>query len=108
MAFNNTWNALQNHLRVGSNIPKWTAYNGLLGGSFSITSVDPQFIEVDSPGAQDIQKAHRRDFESVYNLWDDYNQNIVGRHEIRDLTHFSTYIIGILHWLENQLGGQLP
>lgn len=108
MPFVNTWNALQSHLTVGSSIQKWTVYKGLLGGSFSITSVDPQFIDVDPPGAEKIQICHRRDFEIVYNLWDDYNRDIVRRHEIRDLTHFSTYIIGILHWLENQLGGQLP
>ncbi|MFQ5863375.1 MAG: hypothetical protein ACE5IC_09690 [Candidatus Brocadiales bacterium] len=107
MPFSNTWSALQSNLAVGMTIPDWTAARGLLDDSFSIASVTSTHVEIDTPGAQNIQRVPRDDFEVVYNLWQDYCRGAVPRHQIRDLTRFSKYIISIFHWLEGQLGGQL-
>lgn len=108
MPFPNTWNALQGNLEVGTIIPNWIVYSGLLGDSFAVVAVTPTYIEVDTPGAQNLQRVPITDFQVVYNSWNGYCQHAVPRHEIRDSTLFSKYIISILHWLENQVGGQLP
>ena len=108
MPFINTWNALQIRLRRGTVIRNWTAQNGFLGDTFTIVSVKQNYIEVDAPGAQNIQRIPQRDFQIVYNLWDDYCLGNFKRHEIRDRTRFSKYIISILHWLQNNCGGHLP
>ena len=108
MAFTQTWVALQGHLRVGTVVPNWTADNGYLGDSFLITSVGPQTIVADSPNAKNNQIISQNDFGVVYHYWNDYCSGIVPRNQIRDATRFSKYVISILHWLENQLGGTLP
>jgi hypothetical protein len=108
MPFINTWRVLQNQLKSNTIIRNWTAHSGFLGDSFTIVSVNRNYIEVDTPRVQTIQKIPQHDFQTVYNLWDDYCAGNVKRHEIRDQTRFSKYIISILHWLQNNCGGQLP
>jgi len=108
MAFIDTWNALQNQLTPGTTIDNWTFHSGFLGDSFTIRSVTQKYIEVDTPGAQTIQRIPQHDFQIVYNLWNNYCVGRVKRHEIRDQTRFSKYIISILYWLQNKCGGQLP
>jgi len=108
MPFPNTWNTLQDNLAIGTTIPNWTVASELLGDSFSITAVAPTYIELDTPRAQNLQRVPITDFQIVYDLWNGYCQGAVLRHEIRDLTRFSKYIISLLHWLESQSGGQLP
>ncbi len=108
MPFINIWNALQTQLTPGTFIRNWTVQNGFLGDEFTIVSVSQNYIEVDAPGTQNIQKIPKRDFQIVYNLWDDYRSGKVRRYEIRDQTRFSKYIISILHWLLNNSGGHFP
>jgi len=108
MPFVNTWNTLQNQLRQGTVIRNWTAHGGYLGDSFTVVNVSQNYVEVDTPGATNIQRIPQCDFQIVYNLWDDYCLGRVKRYEIRDETRFSKYIISILHWLQNNCGGQLP
>ena len=108
MPFTATWSALQQHLNPGINVPNWTADKGYLGDSFAITSLDSNYISVNTPMAQNIQTIPKDDFSVVYDLWADYCRDIVKRHEIRDATRFSKYIISIFHWLETQLQSGLP
>ncbi len=108
MPFINTWNALQIQLTPGTIIRNWTVENGFLGDEFTIVCVSQNYIEVDTPGAQNIQRIPQQDFQIVYNLWDDYRFGNVRRREIRDQTRFSKYIISILYWLQNNCGGHLP
>lgn len=108
MPFTATWNALQARLAAGTTIPNWTAANDLLGDAFTVTAVAPDHVEVNTPGAQNVQWVPIADFEAVYNVWEPYCRGRVGRAEVRDRTRFSKYVISILHWLEAQCGGQLP
>jgi hypothetical protein len=102
------WSALQGHLSPGTTVSNWTVGNGLLGDTFIVTGVASGHVEVDTPGAKNVQKVPRADFETVYNLWQRYSNRQVTRPEIRDATRFSKYVISILHWLEGQCGGHLP
>lgn len=108
MAFSSTWNALQKHLAVGTRIPNWTAANGLVGDDFTVVALENTHIDIGTVGAENLQAVPRGDFEIVYCLWNGYVQHRTKRHEIRDRTRFSKYIISILHWLEIKTGGQLP
>ncbi len=47
------------------------------------------------------------DFQKVYAIWSSYSQGQTGRAALRDATRFSKYIISVLHWLEQRVGGQL-
>jgi hypothetical protein len=108
LSFAATWSALQANLTPGTTVSNWTAANGFLGDTFTVTTVGSTHVEVDTPGAQNIQKVPSADFETAYNLWQRYCKRQVTRPEIRDATHFSKYVISLLHWLEGQCGGQLP
>jgi hypothetical protein len=90
-------------------IDNWTDDKGYLGDQFTIQAVMPNVIHVNSPGAQNIQKVQRKDFEGVYNVWNQYRAGLFQRHRIRDkITRFSKYVISILYWVERNNGGILP
>ena len=108
MPFTNTWNALQTHLATGTTIPNWTASKGLLGDSFVVSAVSLNHIEVDTSGAENRQRVPVADFQTVYAMWNSYCQDETPRATVRDATRFSKYVISVLHWLEQQIGGQLP
>jgi len=103
-----TWSALQGRLAASTTIPNWTAANGFLGDSFTVTRITTGHVEVSTPGAQTIQTVPVADFQTVYGVWQRYCQGRVSRPQIRDATRFSKYVISILHWLEGQCGGTLP
>jgi hypothetical protein len=108
MPFSATWSALQANLTAGIVVSNWTAAKQLLGDRFTITSVSSSHVQVDTPGALNIQRISSKDFEKVYDCWQKYCARHVPRREIRDSTHFSKYVISIFHWLEGQCGGRLP
>jgi hypothetical protein len=97
MVFSDTWSAIQNSLNPGEKVKNWTAAKGYLGDSFSITRVSSEYVVVSSPEAKNEQSVPKRDFEKLYTIWGSYCAGSVQRQEIRDMTHFSKYIISILH-----------
>ena len=108
MPFADAWNALQTHLIAGTTIPNWTVDKGLLRDSFVVSAVGPDLVEVDTPGAENRQRVPDADFQSVYAMWNGYCRGQTPRAAVRDATRFSKYVISVLHWLEQQIGGQLP
>ena len=107
-AFSDAWAALQSGLSAGTTIDNWTVASGLLGDQFTVVTVTPSFIGVDTPGASNLQRVPQADFELVYDNWASYIAGKTARQELRDRTRFSKYIISILHWVELQVGGVLP
>lgn len=108
MPFPDTWRSLQAELAPGQMVDNWSANRGDLGDSFTVVSVTPRGVKVDTPGAQMIQSISVAQFEKVYDLWPSYRVGSTPRHEVRDVTRFSKYIISIFRWLEGRPGGQLP
>ena len=108
MPFTDTWNALQTNLIPGATIQNWTAANGFLGDTFTVTDVGLRHVKLNIAGAKNVQNVQIEDFETVYNLWQPYCRGGTSRAQIRDATRFSKYVISIFHWLEHQSGGQLP
>ena len=104
MSFEELWERLQQNLAVGTKVQHWSVFRGDLEGEFEITSVKRDSIQVSSTS----QPVPKRDFRAVAEVWDNYCAGDVPRFEIRDLTRFSTYIISILHWQEqNASSGSL-
>src|SRR5687768_2242010 len=108
MSFADSWNTLQTKLSVGAKIPNWTAHKGEIGDAFSIASIEPDAIVVDTPGAKRLQIVPATDFEEVYELWNDYRHRKLERSAFTPLTRYSKYVISILHWLEVSCSGHLP
>lgn len=97
MTFEETWNAIQAGLATGTKIRNWTAANGYLGDTVTISDVSSGRVVVSPPAADSEQSVSKKEFEKVHAVWAGYCSGVVQRHKIRDMTRFSKYIISILH-----------
>lgn len=91
------WATIQQSMRPGTTVRKWSAKKGFLDGSFTVTAVTPASVTVDSPGAKNLQTVPKADFEKVLVIWDRYLAGTVQRIDLRETTRYSTYVIGIIH-----------
>ena len=96
-SFEAVWAQIQRTIAPGDTIRNWSRHSGYLGNNFTIHAVTDRFIEIDSPGAANIQHIAREDFARVHDHWDAYNARMFARSRLRDITRFSTYVISILH-----------
>lgn len=101
--FEHVWGFIQNHLKKGDEIRVWSAFHGDLGWKITIDYLDNQVIVVISPNAKSTQRIPSEDFKRVWVVWADYKRLVVRRYELRDITRFSTYIISILHWYDQEV-----
>lgn len=97
------WPDLVSHLKPGSIIDNWTAFRGDLGDKMTVVGIRDGYIEIEAPKAKSIQRVTKDDFEKVWEIWSDYKSQKIPRHEIRDMTLYSKYIISILHWYEQNV-----
>lgn len=97
-SFDNTWNKIQ-QLSNGTEIKNWTYHSGFLPkGDFTIVSKDKETIVIDTPDAKNLQNVPKKDFQKVFEIWDDYVNGNYPRSKIRDnLSYYSKYIISIFH-----------
>ncbi|MFZ4439951.1 MAG: hypothetical protein ACOYOS_16105 [Syntrophales bacterium] len=109
MPFVNTWNYIQTNLKIGAVIDNWTKDKQYFGDKFTISNIALTQLDIDTPGAKNIQKIPQIDFQGIYNVWPQYIGCTYSRDQIRDnITRYSKYIISILKWVENSNGGTLP
>jgi hypothetical protein len=110
MSFKKTWSYIQSNLHAGQLIDNWTKDGRYYIKQLSIVRVRPgKVILIKSPNAKDVQRIPQDDFKKVYDVWSQYKASTFPRRRIRDdLTRFSTYIISVLHWVEQNNNGTLP
>jgi len=92
------WDAIQ-RLRPIGRLSTWSRA-GKAKIVFEIVSVDHSSISVNPSNGQ-TRKITRSDFESVFDVWDDYKAGKVKRHELSFSVN-SSYIITLLHLVENR------
>lgn len=107
MTFQQAWDLVRQTLRKGETVPVWSAAGQTRSAPFKIVSVGWSAIEVDPPAASKTWRIDRSEFEKVFRVWDDYCSRRVRRDQLRDLTHYSTYIVSILHLVEERTSTQL-
>ena len=95
--FEGAWARIQRTITPGDTIRNWSRHSGYRGNDFTIHGIGARFVEIDSPGAENIQHIPRTDFARVHEHWDAYNAGVFARSRLRDTTRFSTYVISILH-----------
>jgi hypothetical protein len=82
----------------------WSAAGGARS-FFEVTRVDADGITVlTSKGTRCVP---RKDFETIFEIWEGYISRRVQRQSVRGLSVNSTYVISVLHWMEIQprMGG---
>lgn len=96
------WDDLQGKLRVGQEVRHWSANKGYLAGEFLVDRVSPDRIVVSGrsmqTGSVTISKS---DFETVAQVWPQYSTGNFPRQQLREISWRSTYIISLLHWLDD-------
>ena len=100
--FEQLWANLQTNMRIGTEIKNWTAANGYLGDKMTVVNVSNNMTQIEAPKAKNIQSISKSEFEKVWGVWSEYINKKMPRHELRDITHFSKYIISILFWLDKE------
>ena len=95
--FEAVWARIQRTVTPGDTIRNWSRDSGYLRNDFTIHAITDRFVEVDSPGASNIQHVARAEFARVHEHWDAYNAGVFARSKLRDVTRLSTYVISILH-----------
>jgi hypothetical protein len=99
--FNIVWNNIQSRLMEGSNIRVWSAANDYnLDRTFRVEEVEPGAVTISSDRTSFLRRITMSDFANVHARWADYCVGRLPRHELRDLSQNTTYIIGILRWRE--------
>jgi hypothetical protein len=99
-SFENIWQEILRNLKPGMIIKNWTVLKGYFGDDMTVAEVVKNRIIIGAPNAQHLQSIPKSDFLAVWKIWPDYNSRKIERHEIRDITRFSKYIISVFHWLE--------
>ena len=98
--FETWWNMLS-EVRTPLPVPKWSRDSRYQEGLIELVSITADRVVVHVPTAQNPSiKIPRPDFNRVFDRWEGYKLGVVPRSRLRDLTHFSTYIVSILKHFE--------
>ena len=98
LCFESIWLKLQMQLQEDYLMEAWSQHSGYTGGLFRIYAVGDDFVKVEL--TKSIQHISKKEFEKVYDIWSAYKSGLVPRHQLRDITRYSTYIISIFHYLK--------
>jgi hypothetical protein len=99
-----TWQYIQDNLKVGMMIPNWTKDRGYTGEPFEVLEVTWGYIMVGIPKGV---KVHHKDFTLLHKLWDGYRNGPIQRITMRNSSYRSKYVISLFHWVEEK-NGSLP
>ena len=96
--FEDWWNRLPDRIPAGTTVQTWSQPKGHLSATFKFRELDrdEQEVVVDDP----LRRITKHDFEMIYGIWEEYCRGVVARTRINGRTVNSTYIIGILRWLD--------
>lgn len=91
-----TWTELQKSASSEDSIRYWGAYRGYTHGTFVLVEVNDSFVKFTIPSGEHL-KVHRRDFEKIAPLYDEYVSGSIASTEIKRQTGRSAYIFSLVH-----------
>lgn len=102
--FADWWLTLKNQLGPGKTIHHWSVTGRQESGSFlaSVPPMYPECVVVEGPQRTHIYQRmiFTSDFRAVLNIWIDYRRGLIPRRRVDERTKHSTYVLSIIHWLE--------
>jgi hypothetical protein len=106
--FNVIWSDLTARLRsamvseASFDIPNWSNDKGFTGNISRVEAVNYDEVVFIGERTTEPRRVSRRDFKKIFeDYWERYKQGTVSREELVRASRNSTYIISVLHWLEN-------
>lgn len=95
------WNKLCAKLRLGAKIQHWSVTEGLKVDSFVVRHIAANYIQIEGPKDRIYQRTiSAYDFRQVLIDWHGYRVGRVSRKTIDAASKHSTYVIGMIHWME--------
>ncbi|RLE86831.1 MAG: hypothetical protein DRJ49_07290 [Thermoprotei archaeon] len=91
------WYKILSCLKPGDRVKYWSVAGRVRGSYFIVKRVALEYITVEAESTRAEQTIPKRDFLAVYEKWEGYLKGHIKRYELRDITRFSSYIIGIIH-----------
>ena len=107
--FADWWVLLRKHLEPRTAIRHWSAAKGSLSGLFEASPglyASHECVQIEGPHRTHIYQRliFTGDFRAVLERWNDYRAGVISRRSIDAVTKHSTYVISIIHWLEEKAG----
>jgi hypothetical protein len=97
---NDCWNEIRSRLTPNARVCHWSV-TGRAKGEFEIQEVTPDEIVLRTHSGT-IRKVPRKSFEVIFPLWQEYKSGRAQRIELTEESYNSTYVVSVLHWLEEQ------
>ena len=97
---------IQTQLRTGIELESWSRDSAYTTTQFTIYGISPDSIRIVSPTIPRGRSIAKSDFATVHNFWSDYRAGKVSRAKMATLSHNTSYIFGILKWLEDEAKGE--
>jgi hypothetical protein len=94
------WELVKKHILPGYKFKTWSVIKGFLKVEYEIIEITENSIVAKSKTAKSLQVIPKEDFFTLAIEWEDYKEGDILRSEWRNKTWFSSYIIGILHWMD--------
>jgi hypothetical protein len=105
-SFENVWMSIVSTLQRGEVVKNWGVSRGFTGNTFVIEQIQNTAVTVIGGKLTEPRSVSKRDFEKVYEVWDDYVAGNYPRAKMTDLSQNTTYILSVLRLI---LGGtELP
>jgi hypothetical protein len=99
--FEDAWAAILLKLADSDRIIKpWSAAGRISRSPFSVSCWDIDSITLTGGGIDGERRISKSDFADVFSVWPEYCAGTKQRSELRERSFNSTYVISILHWLE--------
>jgi hypothetical protein len=98
--FNEVWRDILQRLCEGTEIPNWSYESGYTGNATRIERLNYDEVVVTGENTKGPRSVPRIDFQTVFEYWGRYKQGLVPRGEIAGISRNATYILSVLHWLE--------
>ena len=90
------WNSVTHAAVPRSSVRCWGAARGYTGGMFRIDAVDDTSVTVSGARMRMPRRISKGDCTRIGVIWDRYITGDFSRSRIVDLSHNSTYILGLL------------
>jgi len=101
MNIERVWADIRHRLKTGTEIKGWSRDKGQTALTFKIIDIAPGSIIVGSRTLSKSRTIGKADFGKIAAVWSDYRQGKINRVETGKLSQNTSYIFGILKWLED-------
>lgn len=100
-SFDQFWQSLTARLSRGIQVRGWSKDQGFTELRFTIIDASAMSIKVFSNGMKAPRNISKGDLKTIWEHWQDYCADKIGRAELTQLSQNTSYIFGLIKWHED-------